>query len=505
MWKSLNETGSWQGEVWNRHKSGSTYVELVAIDKVDDQQHEESFFVAVFSDITRIKNHEKELHRIAHYDQLTGLPNRRLLNDRLDQSLAHAERAHKPLALCFLDLDGFKAINDKHGHSTGDKVLVHLTNTLQQALRKGDTIARLGGDEFVILLSELNNTEEINTALNRILSLINKPITIEGLTLSISASIGATIFPADNVDSESLLRHADQAMYAAKEAGKNRYSIFDPQHAHDIQEHYTYQQRLANALMNEEFVLFYQPKVNLVSGEVVGVEALIRWQHPNDGLLSPNKFLHYIEGSPLEIPMSEWVLQSAFKEVSSGLLSNHSVAVSINISAHHLQSESFIPYLQFLFEQYPSIKQRVIEFEILETQAFTDFEAAINIIHECKAMGIRFALDDFGTGYSSLTYLQRLPFDILKIDQSFVINMLNDSNDLGIIDSVVRLARAFNREVIAEGVETIEHAKILLDYHCYQGQGYGIGYPMPASDFPAWLAHWNKEAIWEKLTQHTFE
>ncbi len=505
MWEALKATGSWHGEIWNRHKSGNTYVELVYIDVVADENKQTDFYVAVFSDITRFKNHEKELHRIAHYDQLTALPNRRLLNDRLDQALAHADRNKQSMALCFLDLDGFKAINDEHGHAVGDKMLVHLTESLQKVLRKVDTLARLGGDEFVILLSELNADDELDKALQRILNIVNKPVEFDDNKLHISASIGATIYPNDNVDAESLLRHADQAMYSAKEAGKNRYCLYDPQHAQAVQAQYSYQQRLSAALKNEEFILHYQPKVNLLTGQVIGAEALIRWQHPDDGLLTPDKFLHFIEESPLEVPLSEWVLRTVFKEATSGVLSGYSLILSANLFARHLQSDEFLPFLMTLFEEFPTVNGHNIEFEILETQAFTNFEAAIHIINQCKQLGIRFSLDDFGTGYSSLTYLQRLPFDTLKIDQSFVINMLDDPNDLGIIDSVVRLAKAFDRNVIAEGVETTEHAASLVHLDCNFGQGFGIGYPMPATDFPAWYEHWHKSAIWSSFSTSALE
>jgi len=475
------------------------YAERLAISVVRDNEGHLKHYIGVFTDISQIKEHEAELDRIAHYDSLTGVPNRRLLADRLDQAITHARRSNKSLAVCYLDLDGFKPINDQFGHAAGDELLITITLRLKEVLRAEDTLARLGGDEFVLICTDLSQSEEIHIVLDRVLAAVSSPILIEDASVSVSASIGVTLYPGDDADPDTLLRHADQAMYLAKDAGKNRYQLFDRERDRQVQTHRGQQQRLQDALTNGEFVMYYQPKVDLLSGEVVGAEALIRWQHPERGLLSPGEFLRYLYGTPLEISVGEWVIAVVLKQISLWKAAGLSLTVSANISADHLLQTSFAERLRVALEEHPELDPEHLELEILETAALADMDQAIATITRCHQLGVRFALDDFGTGYSSLSYFRSLPVDILKIDQSFVRNMLADPEDLGMVESVVRLACAFNRPVIAEGVETLEHGAMLIHLGCRLAQGYGIARPMPADQMPAWVAQWRSNAAWVNI------
>lgn len=496
MWQSLLEHDFWQGEIWNRRKSGEVYAEMLAISVVRDNTGQLQNYIGVFSDISRLKTHEAELHQIAHYDVLTGVPNRRLLADRLGQAIARALRSGKPLAVCYLDLDGFKPINDRYGHAAGDHLLVEIAERLKGVLRTDDTLARLGGDEFVMLLTDLAQTEEARHVLDRVLAAVSAPVLIEDTLVRISASIGVTIFPADEADADTLLRHADQAMYRAKEAGKNCYHFFDAAHDRQVKAHYDHLQRLRQALKNDEFVLHYQPKVDLVSGEVVGAEALIRWRHPERGLLAPGEFLHYLNGSDLEIAVGEWVIESVLKQIVAWNDVGLGFTVSANISADHLLQTDFPDRLRAALERHPDVVPGNLELEILETAALADMDQAVLVLTRCQQLGVHFALDDFGTGYSSLSYLRNLPVDILKIDQSFVRDMLDDPNDLGIVESVVQLASVVNRQVIAEGVETLELGTKLIQLGCRLAQGYGIARPMPAEQMSGWVGQWRSKAAW---------
>ncbi|HEY3433136.1 MAG TPA: EAL domain-containing protein [Rhodocyclaceae bacterium] len=497
LWESLKTHGHWRGEMWNRRKTGEVYAEMQSISTIRDEDGGLQHYVSVFTDISQIKRHEEELDHIAHYDILTGIPNRRLLVDRLSQAVARARRSGKPLAVCYLDLDGFKPINDRYGHNAGDMLLIKITNRLLSILRADDTLARLGGDEFVLLLTDLPRMDECHLILDRVLAEVSAPTSIGSATVNISASIGVTLFaPLDDADSDALLRHADQAMFIAKQEGKNRYHFYDPLQDLQIQTHRHQFQRLVEALDNHEFVLFYQPKADLVSGKIQGAEALIRWQHPEEGLLQPGSFLHHMEGSDLETNLGEWVIETALQQMETWQTEGLDIDVSVNICASHLLQANFSQRLAQMLGSHPTVAPHQLELEILETAALSNMNQAVEALTSCRKLGVRFALDDFGTGYSSLAYFRNLPVDILKIDQSFVRNMLNDPNDLSIVEGVIRLASAFNRPVIAEGVETMDHGAMLVSIGCHLAQGYGIARPMPAAQMASWVKKWYREALW---------
>jgi diguanylate cyclase (GGDEF)-like protein/PAS domain S-box-containing protein len=496
MWSSLLETGQWRGEVWNRKKNGELYAELLAITAVPSEQGGKGYYVGVFSDITEFKSHQQHLEQIAHYDALTQLPNRVLLADRIHVALAQARRAGNMLAVCYLDLDGFKPVNDKFGHEAGDRLLVEVANRLTMNLRAGDTVARLGGDEFVLLLSGLASVEECQQAMERLLKAIAKPYEVVSQPIDVSASIGVSLFPHDNTDPDTLLRHADQAMYAAKESGRNRYHMFDPEHDRQARAHREAMARIEEALYAGEFVLHYQPKVDMRRGKVVGAEALIRWQHPLRGLLPPSEFLPFVEDTEFSVQLGEWVIEQALTQMETWRAVGLELPVSVNVSARHLQHAEMTIKLEQALARHPRVPPHHFELEILETSALDDILHVTRLIVACQRLGVSFALDDFGTGYSSLSYFKRLPAETLKIDQSFVRDMLRDAEDLAIVEGVIGLAEAFQRKVIAEGVETVAHGVLLLHLGCDLAQGYGVARPMPAEAVPGWIAGWQPDPSW---------
>jgi diguanylate cyclase (GGDEF)-like protein/PAS domain S-box-containing protein len=487
MWCSLTQKKAWRGEIWNRRKTGEIYAELLSISVICDNEGRVRRHVAVFSDISYLKEHENELSRIANFDALTGVPNRRLLADRLRQAIARAQRSGRMLAVCYIDLDGFKQVNDLHGHGVGDQLLVNITSRLQEALRAGDTLARLGGDEFAVLFNDLVREQECLQVLDRILDIIAKPIMIGSNKILVSASIGVTFYPSDNEDGDTLLRHADQAMYVAKQTGKNRYHLYDAEHDQRVRSLHESRRRIQQGLERGEFELFYQPKIMLASGNVIGVEALIRWNHLERGLLLPAEFLPFIEDSALDIQLGEWVMDTALAQIDAWYREGLVLEVSINISAHHLQSPDFVEKLARRLARYPELPRDKLQIEVLETAALADIDQSAETIESCRALGVNFALDDFGTGYSSLAYLRKLSTETLKIDQSFVRGMLTNEGDRAIVQGIIALAKTFGRKTVAEGMETTELIQVLVEVGCMYGQGYGIAYPMPSEDFQAWL------------------
>jgi diguanylate cyclase (GGDEF)-like protein/PAS domain S-box-containing protein len=496
MWESLNVAGHWEGEIWNRRKSGEIYAQLQSISAVRDSDGRVINYVALFSDISLQKAHELELEHIARYDCLTGLPNRSLLADRLQQTMAHCLRQRNNLAVVFVDLDGFKQINDSHGHDVGDRLLVALSQRMKMALRDGDTLSRIGGDEFVAVLTGMEQPRDCEIVLARILNAASEPVTIDHTVVHLSASIGVTLYPHDSSDADQLIRHADHAMYQAKQAGKNRYHYFDVVDDLEVKSHRESLDQISKALDLNEFVLHYQPKVNMKTGAVVGLEALIRWQHPLRGMVYPNEFLSTFKDRTLSVKLGDWVLQAAVRQMADWIEEGLDISVSVNIDAVHLQQPGFVTRLREILARYPKLKAKQLDLEMLESSALNDMEKVIEIMRDCAELGVGFSLDDFGTGYSSLTYLKRLPAELMKIDQSFVIGMVQYSDDFVIVEGVVSLARAFGRNVLAEGVETVAHGELLLALGCHMGQGYGIAKAMPASQVAQWIETWRPDPSW---------
>lgn len=454
-------------------------------------------FIVLTRDITSRKLAESRLERIAHYDALTNLPNRVLLDDRLRQAILRAKRQDKKVAVLYLDLDGFKEINDVYGHSIGDELLISVSRRMENVLRQEDALSRFGGDEFVIILADLECEEDSITILQRLLEVTAEPVELHAIMIHITVSIGITFYPQDDVDADHLIRHADQAMYLAKQSGRNTYRFFDVAYDTAQKSEKIELENIAFAIQNHQFVLHYQPKVNIQTGELVGVEALIRWQHPKRGLLYPHAFLPLIEHRMLSVNLGEWVIEEALKQLVACQHQGIVFPISVNISATQLQQENFFDRISELLQKYSHVNPKLLELEILETSALKDRFHVCNIIAQCKEkFNIHFALDDFGTGYSSLTYLKELPVDCLKIDQSFVRDILHDIDDLAIVQGVLGLAKAFHREVIAEGVESQAHGELLLHQGCYIAQGYGIAKPMSAEALFAWIQTRDTQSIW---------
>ena len=494
--RALEDNGYWNGEVWSRRKNGETFAEMLTVSMVRDAAGLPQNFVSLFTDITPLKEHQRQLEYIAHFDALTSLPNRVLLADRMQQALTQGQRRGLSVAVVYLDLDGFKTVNDTHGHGLGDELLVALAHRMKGALRNGDTLARIGGDEFVAVLVDLEAVGDAEPVLQRLLQAAADPVELAQTTLQVSASIGVTAYPQDGSEVDLLLRHADQAMYIAKQAGKNRYHLFDVAQDTAVKTQRESLEHIAQALQAQQFVLYYQPKVNMRTGAVVGAEALIRWQHPVRGLLAPAAFLPAIENHPISVALGEWVIGSALDQMVQWQSQGLDIAVSVNVGARQLQQHAFVSRLTDLLAQHPGVAANQLELEILETSALEDMAQVFQAILDCQNLGVRFALDDFGTGYSSLTHLRQLPAEVIKIDQSFVRDMLEDADDLAIVQGVIGLAAAFHRAVIAEGVETSAHGKLLQELGCEVAQGYGIARPMPAADLPAWVRNWHISPIW---------
>lgn len=496
MWKTLAQTGSWEGEIYNRRKNGQIYPGRLSITAVSNEQNEVSHHIAVFTDISDLKQQELKIQQLTHYDALTSLPNRVLLVDHLHMAMAEAYREQKQLAVVCLDLDGFKLVNDTYGHAIGDALLTLIGRRLTTTLEETDTVARLGGDEFVLVLGGSTDRATLLTRLNHILEELNKPCELPKITVSLSASIGITFFPGDDSDPDTLLRHADQAMYRAKQAGRGHYHIFEVHEEWELRQRLDSREQFRKAMDDRELVLYYQPKVDMQQGRVVGVEALVRWQHPERGLLLPGQFLPVIENTELELDFGEWVIATALAQANDWYNQGLTLTVSVNIASPHVLSSRFISYLSSQLENYPRLPSGTLEIELLESAALADLEEVGKVLTNCRKLGIGIALDDFGTGYSSLAHLRSLPADMLKVDQSFVRNMLNNTEDMAIVEGIVGLAQVFHRRIIAEGVETTAHGLMLISMGCKLAQGYIIARPMPAADIAWWIRDWVPEESW---------
>ena len=497
MWACLAAAGIWRGEMVDFRHNGETCVLQVTVSLVHNADSSVRNFLLAVTDITHVRKQLEQLHRQTHFDELTQLPNRVRLAQMLQTAMDTSRRDDSLLTVCYLDLDHFKPVNDRFGHETGDRLLLELANRMRRSLRSwaggNDVVARIGGDEFVLLLRAAT-LEESRHAVERLLNQLCEPYDTgfggETSLVVITASIGATVFPFDGADADTLLRHADHAMYGAKQAGRNGYLFFDAEHDRRAEARFVALGRVQEALDANEFVLHYQPKVDMRSAQVLGVEALLRWKHPEQGMVSPAHFLPLIENTALSTSVGNWVLQQGIEQLARWLRLGLDITVSVNISARHLQEPLFAQHLAGLLSRHPSPVAHQLIIEVLETTALADIDYTCALMEECRALGVRFALDDFGTGYSTFTYLKRLPVDMLKIDRSFVTNMLSDRQDLAIVEGVIGLSQTFGCSVVAEGVETHEQAQRLIEIGCAVGQGNGIAAAMPADEVPAWVGRY---------------
>lgn len=479
MWQTLIETGRWQGEIWNRRKSGEAYLEWLSINAVTDERGGVAHYVAVFDDISELHEKELRLRHQAYHDALTGLPNRPLLSDRLDHAIASAEREHEKIAVLFLDLDRFKVVNDSLGHDVGDELLKEVAQRLRGALRRADTVARLGGDEFVILMTDCHGAAEVSVLAEKILELVGAPVVLNGQNLHVGGSIGIALYPADGHDAGTLLKNADIAMYAVKESGRDGYRFFDSSMNEQAQERLVLENALRAALEREEFELHFQPKVKPHDGRPAGMEALVRWRHPEQGMIAPNRFIPLAEDTGLVVPLGEWVLRQSCRQIkawrNSGLRPG---PVAVNVSARQLGQGDFARRVIALLSE-EGVEPGAIDLEITETAIMRDPDKAIEQLNALSAHGIRIALDDFGVGYSSLGYLKRLPISVLKMDRSFIMDVVDNAESASLARGIVGLALALNIEVVAEGVETPEQVRFLQECGCDLIQGYYYSRPQP--------------------------
>jgi diguanylate cyclase (GGDEF)-like protein/PAS domain S-box-containing protein len=482
LWNDLAQHGSWQGEIWNRRKNGEIYPESLSIICIKDSAGVVINYIAIFSDISERKAAEYRIQQLAHFDPLTGLPNRALFADRLDQSLIYAQRHQAPVALLFLDLDRFKQINDTLGHGTGDLLLQMVSQRLLECIREQDTVSRQGGDEFIAILpgADIAGAEQVAT---KILQALIQPYLIEQHELRISASIGIAIYPKHAQDSMTLIKCADVAMYQAKEGGRNLFVVFNETMNASAYERLALENNLRTAIELQQFQLFYQPQIDLIDGRITGCEALIRWQHPDMGMIPPSTFIPLAEETGLIVPISDWVLEQAVRQHKAWLDAGIRVPpVAVNLSPLQFRQRDLHTQVKDLITRY-ALPSHLLELELTEGLLMQGVERTLTTLHQLIALGIGISIDDFGTGYSSLSYLKRFPIQKLKIDQSFVHDVTKDNNDAMMVRTIVLLAHSLKLHVIAEGVETEEQANFLRESGCERAQGYLFGRPMPAAEF----------------------
>jgi len=482
MWQQLLSNNRWRGEIWNRRKSGEVFPEWLSISNVTDAQGKLTHHIALFIDITERKKEEAQMERLASYDTLTGLPNRNLLADRVEQGIAQANRHQSLLAMLFIDLDHFKNINDSLGHDVGDGLLQQVAERLKLCLRRSDTIARLGGDEFIALLTEISGEAEASFVAEKMLAVLGDGFEVGGHTVHIAASIGISLFPNDGANKVELMRNADLAMYRAKDSGRNRFAFYEEAMNRKAVERQQLESDLRGAIEQQQFMLYYQPKVALAEDRVVGLEALLRWRHPQLGLISPAVFIPVAEQCGLIHRIGDWVLRQAVLQQRLWQSQGYRIVpVAVNLSAAQFREAGLIAQIERILQE-GGLDPRHIELELTESllmQAETDSAALLGRLH---AAGFNLALDDFGTGYSSLSRLKQLPMQTLKIDQSFVRDIATDLNDRSIVTATAAMAHALGMKVVAEGVETMEQLEFIRELRCEEYQGYLFSQPVPADE-----------------------
>lgn len=498
LWRALREHGKWSGEIWKHRADGGRYAEMLTISTVRDDNGIPQHHIVLISDITGIKDHQRQLENLAHFDALTGLPNRVLLADRLRTAMARAQRQNKQLAVAYIDLDGFKAVNDTHGHEAGDDLLIAVSARMQEVLREVDTLSRLGGDEFVAVLTDLEDPDRCTQILDRMLATVGKPVDLDGISPQVSASIGVTFFPqSENVEADQLMRQADQAMYQAKLTGKNRYRMFDGHRDRAVRDHHENLFRARRALARDAFELYYQPVVNVRTGEIAGAEALLRWNDEERGLLSPDEFRWALDDHPLAVDLGEWVINSALAQIAAWQEAGLCIPVSVNIGARHLGHGDFAMRLQALLAMHPDVRPDRLTIEVAETPDLHDLPGVGLTMRECRSAGVHLALDDFGAGPASLEHLKGLPITQVKTDPRLVRDLGETDANPSVLQGILSLANAFGVTVTAKAVETQAQGRALSGMKCENAQGFAIAYPMPAEDLFNWERSRNPDQLWK--------
>lgn len=482
VFESLEKTGEWHGEIWNRRKSGEIYPQWQTIRAVRDNKDQITHYVAVFSDISAIKNTQSELMRLAHHDPLTDLPNRLLFTDRAEQALAYAQRHKSGCALLMIDLDHFKIINDSMGHNVGDLLLKAVGERLTAVFGKGFTVARLGGDEFAVLVENCTQVAQAAGFAQQVLEVMKGAFIIETHQLFISASVGISLYPNDALNAEQLLRNADSALFKAKSAGREGYALYTEELTAHAQYRIEVASDLRRALEQQELRVYFQPVHDLTTSRMVGVEALVRWQHPQRGLVAPGEFIPIAERTGLIAEIDAWVLEQACWQMCQWQAAGVDLSfVAVNISSRLFARPELYQLVSTVLAD-TGLNPALLELEVTESAVMDNSEVALEQMHRLRELGLRLAIDDFGTGFSSLLRLKRLPVQKLKIDQGFVAGLPGDDDDVAIVRAVIALAQSMGMQVHAEGIEYVEQAQFLLDHHCDLGQGYWFGRPMPARD-----------------------
>jgi len=494
LWEELLQKGRWSGEVWNRRETGEIYPQILSISAISDQNGAVTHYVGLFHDITELKLKEEHIVHQAYHDGLTGLPNRLLVKDRIEVSIAHVRRGGTKLAVLILDLDNFKKINDSLGHASGDALLLQVTNRLVAQVREEDTVARLGGDEFLILVAAITSEEVVVSLINRLLKNLTAPFLVEGQELFVSASIGVAFYPNHGANAETLIKHADIAMYQAKKQGKNSCCFFTS----DLSERISYLRQMENnlrqAVANREFTVYFQPKVDPFAGRVVGAEALVRWQHSDGNLVNPSDFIPLAEETGLIVALGEQVLTQTCRVLGRlNAEGRHALSLSVNLSPLQFSQANLVQQVMAILQHY-KIPSPQLELEITETVMMTNLAKSVVTLNELVANGLSIAIDDFGTGYSSLSYLKRFPISTLKIDRSFIRDIPEDSSDTQLVETIILMAHNLGITVVAEGVETKAQLEWLISCGCEQIQGYFYSKPLCADDFIAYLDRFSGEA-----------
>ncbi|MES9899998.1 MAG: EAL domain-containing protein [Sedimenticola sp.] len=483
MWHSLRVKGYWNGELWNRKKDGSIYPEWLSLAAIHDDKGDIQEYIAVFSDITRRKQDEEQIRHQANYDALTGLPNRSLLVDRLANSLKSAHRENWRVALLFVDLDRFKSINDSLGHVAGDKLLQLVAERLLDCVREADTVSRFGGDEFVLILEDIRQASDAAEIAKKILTTLERPFDLNGRDAFIGASIGVTLYPDDSSDADTMLRNADMAMYRAKDAGRNTYQFFTLAMNERVQQQIKLEHDMRLALERDELLLHYQPIVRIADLRVIGVEALLRWPHPEQGYISPNQFIPLAEESGLIAPIGRWVLETACCQAAAWQQNGLDLKVNVNLSSRQLILGLEVDEIKQILDE-AGLNPSELNLEITESLMMEGTDSTLEWLEEVRALGVELSIDDFGTGYSSLSYLKRFPMNTLKIDREFVRGLPNNYEDASLVQAIIAMAKSLNLKVVAEGVETEEQLKFIREKGCELVQGFLFSKPLPADEIP---------------------
>ncbi len=487
LWSTIRGGNVFQSRFTNRHKDGTLYYEEKTITPLKDDRGQVTHYVSTGKDVTEQVEAQERLQHLAHHDVLTDLPNRALLTDRLNHALAQAQRNESLVAILLMDLDRFKTINDSLGHSVGDILLKTVANRLRQCMRSSDSIARLGGDEFVIILENINGIRDVTVVVEKVLKSLAQPLTVDGQVLLTSASIGITMYPFDDDDIETLLKSADIAMYRAKKAGGNTYAFFTSSMSKQATRRQAMETRLRHAVEHQQFTLHYQPRINLRSGRVTGVEALLRWSDPDTGPVSPVEFIPVLEETGLIVPVGEWVLRTACRDHQAiDSEDAPSLRVSVNLSPRQFQRENLIGSITQILQE-TGLDQQRLELEITESLLVDNVDEVVATLHSLHDMGIQIAVDDFGTGYSALSYLKRFPIDILKVDRAFVQDMTDNPDDAEIVKAIIAMAHSLRMGVVAEGVETQAQLQLLRELACEEVQGFLFSPALPLDELKAWI------------------